>query len=874
MHTGAIPPIAVISYRALSLMLVIMSSVVIVGWYIKSSTLVQIHHTFVPMQFNTALCFALSGLALFCTNAKKSTLTTTASTLAALTSGLTLIEYVSGLDLKIDTLFIDPFTTVRSPNPGRMGANTAFSFFLANLAIIALIRFPSIKTFRLFGPAVTGLGLIAGFGYIIDVDTAYGWGNFSGMAVHTSIGFITLGVAISVWGVIQVNRNNIKDKLWQIRLISTTAIVFVIALWQALSSWQNNNIRNYFNDQLATISTSIEVYIHSMTISSAQLVPFLERNGGIDFLSSERWNTDITAFIENSLEIESVAIFDKNMSILDFVSEDATPDTSIILNKLDLNSLNNLYSDPSSEVFIGKKSSLQFSSDSSKIFIATPFFKESSFNGILVSTVSSSVLLTLFPPNTKESERYSIILSRNNLHVTVINTNKETNKNFTSNYEINIAGDIWAVSLTPSKETVKNLSSILPEFSLFGGLVLTIILIMLYLSRLREQEKSDVLLAEITQHNETRQLLLYKESRLRITLEAMADAVVLFNEHEEIQNFNQAAENIFGYKKSDLKNSKIQTLLPNSELSTFQEYTILLEKPEDNRDSTFTREILAKRKNGEIFPINLSISVIKIENEYLFSVIIRDITDQKRSQAALNKYMKELERSNKELNDFAYIASHDLKAPLRGIMQIAIWISEDLQGQLTEQMSEYLDLMKSRVWRLEKLLNDLLSYSRAGRNHGDFHNVNIEDMAKEVFNMLSPPKEFKLEFGRNISEFTTLSVPFELILRNLINNAIKHHDKSTGTIKVESRQQGEIFEFIVTDDGPGIEPKYHQQVFQLFQTLRPRDEVEGSGMGLTVIKKLLDTYQGDIHVESDGKRGTRMIFTWPTEMNLREQIND
>ena len=247
----------------------------------------------------------------------------------------------------------------------------------------------------------------------------------------------------------------------------------------------------------------------------------------------------------------------------------------------------------------------------------------------------------------------------------------------------------------------------------------------------------------------------------------------------------------------------------------------------------------------------------------------RELTEQ-----ALQKYTLELERSNKDLNDFAYVASHDLKAPLRGIMQLASWIEEDLKETIGDQTKQYLTLMRSRTERLEQLLNDLLAYSKVGRNHGDIKPVDISELSEDIFRMLDPPAGFSLHCDDKLPTINTLVAPLEQILRNLINNAIKHHHLDQGCIQISCEPTETGYQFSVTDDGPGIPIEQHSRIFGIFQTLKPRDEVEGSGMGLAIIKKLLDTYHSLITVESDGIRGTTMHFSWPSEQILRSFIDE
>ncbi|PCK07735.1 MAG: hypothetical protein COA42_12800 [Alteromonadaceae bacterium] len=240
---------------------------------------------------------------------------------------------------------------------------------------------------------------------------------------------------------------------------------------------------------------------------------------------------------------------------------------------------------------------------------------------------------------------------------------------------------------------------------------------------------------------------------------------------------------------------------------------------------------------------------------------------------ALETINANLERSNKDLNDFAYVASHDLKAPLRGITQLAEWIEDDIHDSAEDQTKEYLALMKNRVLRLDRLLDDLLNYSRAGNKHGGLKEVSIADLANDVFQLLAPPPDFRLVCEQSLPTLVTLSVPLEVILRNLIDNAIKHHNSDKGTIHISAKSEEDGFEFVVSDDGPGIELTHHNRVFEIFKTLKPRDEVEGSGIGLAIVKKLLTNYESNIIIDSDGVNGTKMCFSWPAENKLRRIIN-
>jgi len=228
----------------------------------------------------------------------------------------------------------------------------------------------------------------------------------------------------------------------------------------------------------------------------------------------------------------------------------------------------------------------------------------------------------------------------------------------------------------------------------------------------------------------------------------------------------------------------------------------------------------------------------------------------------------ELERSNRELDQFAYVASHDLKAPLRSINHLANWLSDDASALLPATSQAHLDKMRGRIKRMETLLNDLLAYSRAGRQSFKIELVSIATLVKGVVDLLAPPSGFTVTVSDATTHLSVERVPLETVLRNLIGNALKHHHQpEAGQVWINIHTHSQIIEFTLADNGPGIDPAFHERIFQVFQTLKPRDEVEGSGMGLAIVKKLIESRQGMIQLESSLGNGATFRFTWPLMEN-------
>ena len=241
----------------------------------------------------------------------------------------------------------------------------------------------------------------------------------------------------------------------------------------------------------------------------------------------------------------------------------------------------------------------------------------------------------------------------------------------------------------------------------------------------------------------------------------------------------------------------------------------------------------------------------------------KEVAERKCAEAVLSQQTEDLVRSNEELDRFAYVASHDLKAPLRAIDQLASFIAEDAGERLGEASRGDLNLMRERVHRMERLLDDLLAYSRIGRKESRAVDVNSADVVAEVVNLLSPRPGFEVVADPDLPMVRAPRVAVELVFRNLIGNALKHHDRETGKVHVSYRGTDGRVEFAIHDDGPGIPAEFSEQVFEMFHTLKPRDVMEGSGMGLATVKKSLESSGGSIRLDPNQGRGTTFRITWP-----------
>ena len=240
------------------------------------------------------------------------------------------------------------------------------------------------------------------------------------------------------------------------------------------------------------------------------------------------------------------------------------------------------------------------------------------------------------------------------------------------------------------------------------------------------------------------------------------------------------------------------------------------------------------------------------------------LRDANAALAERQHYAAEVDRANANLQQFTYLASHDLKAPLRAVANLAEWIAEDVEEAAGVEVRENLRLMRQRVRRLDTLLDGLLAYSRVGHGKAAVEEVALDRLVAEVTELLAPPAGFSVRTEGKPLVLHSPRAPLAHVLQNLIANAIRHHDRPAGTIVVSARVQGEMVEIRVADDGPGIAPQHQQRIFQIFQTLKSADEGASSGVGLSIVQKTVDGAGGRVWVESaPPARGTVFAFTWP-----------
>lgn len=231
----------------------------------------------------------------------------------------------------------------------------------------------------------------------------------------------------------------------------------------------------------------------------------------------------------------------------------------------------------------------------------------------------------------------------------------------------------------------------------------------------------------------------------------------------------------------------------------------------------------------------------------------------------LTEMLQKVENANQELKDFTSIVSHDLKTPLRGIKTVAKWIQEDCRDKFCEETNEQMDLLLERVERMYNLIDGVLRYSKVGWSEEGKTQVNLDKFVIEVIDMIAPPENIEVIIENKLPEIWCHETHMMQLFQNLLVNAIKYLDKSQGRIKISCLAEGGFWKFSVADNGPGIDEKHFERIFKMFQYLSVKTEFKGTGVGLTVAKKIIESYGGKIWLESKIGEGTTFFFTLPRQ---------
>lgn len=355
--------------------------------------------------------------------------------------------------------------------------------------------------------------------------------------------------------------------------------------------------------------------------------------------------------------------------------------------------------------------------------------------------------------------------------------------------------------------------------------------------------------------------------RISLIIETAHDAFIALDAMGVVREWNRRAEEIFGWSREDAVGKKLTSISISSEYRAELENDIKLLFSEGVQKPLLNRliEVTAMHQDGHEFPAELSISVYRYQDSYFFNAFVRDITDRKHAQEELSRRAEELSRSNAELEQFAYVASHDLQEPLRMVSSYTQLLKRRYTNKLDSDADEFIGFAVDGVTRMQGLINDLLEYSRVGTKGKQLLPTKIDQALEKAIQNL------KVAIEENQASITYDPMPEVLadegqltqLFQNLIGNAIKFRSDKAVEVSIRVTQEDNYWVIKVCDNGIGISQEYFQKIFVIFQRLHARHDYPGTGIGLAICKKIVERHGGRIWVESIQGEGTEFVFTIP-----------
>ena len=349
-------------------------------------------------------------------------------------------------------------------------------------------------------------------------------------------------------------------------------------------------------------------------------------------------------------------------------------------------------------------------------------------------------------------------------------------------------------------------------------------------------------------------------------LDIAHEGIISINETQQIFVFNHGAETIFGYAADEVLGKPLSILMPSRIADTHQRHmSNFAASSVPTRRMAERTEVYGLRKDGREFPAEASISKLDEDGRQIFTVILRDISDRKQAEAELQRRTEELERSNRELEQFANVASHDLQEPLRMVTGYVKLLARRYQGQLDADADEFIGYAVDGVDRMRALINDILTYSQLGASGQTSESINLDSIVERVMRNL---KDSADEFNATVTwdqlpKLTANATQMGQLLQNLLSNAIKFKGEESPAIHIGSQQQKGEWMFSVRDNGIGIDSQHYERIFSLFQRLHGRNDYPGTGVGLAICKRVVELHGGRIWVEFQISKGTTFFFTIP-----------
>ena len=360
------------------------------------------------------------------------------------------------------------------------------------------------------------------------------------------------------------------------------------------------------------------------------------------------------------------------------------------------------------------------------------------------------------------------------------------------------------------------------------------------------------ILRDITEESKMRSLLEDQREQLSLIVNYSPIGIILSG-GGVIKNTNKAFQNMLGYTQEEVLNLTAMDLFPNEDLETFSHLLLEMDKGITNHAEQIQK---IKKKDGSLITVKLNITALTDrtgKHPYRLS-LVEDISDKLRIEKQKEQLMIRLEKSNQQLHEYAHVVSHDLKSPLRSIFALISWIKEDNVDVFNDESLKNFSLIESTLEKMENLINGILSYSSIKRNRKEETLIDLHKLVENILHLVYIPDHIHISIARELPKIKGESIRLQQLFQNIISNAIKYIDKEKGEVLIDYKEEGNYWVFSVKDNGIGIPKEYHKKIFGMFQSLVP--SIDSTGIGLSIVKKIVDLYGGSVYLESEEGIGT------------------
>lgn len=351
-------------------------------------------------------------------------------------------------------------------------------------------------------------------------------------------------------------------------------------------------------------------------------------------------------------------------------------------------------------------------------------------------------------------------------------------------------------------------------------------------------------------------LIKLKNSELKGFFENIIDPYIMMDLFGNVLKMNESAESLLAHKLSDGILNLMSITDPKDKKHIANSFETLLKT---GKISNFEINLLVQHQQHILVSVNSSVIYNEYQNPVAAHGILRDITQLKKLENQKEALLKELEKSNENLKEYAHVVSHDLKSPLRSIDALLTWIFEDNKNIVKEDSLHHFELIKKTLERMENLISNILKYSTLDSNLEIKKHVDIHILLEHLLKVMYIPTNIKVAIQSQLPIVTVDSIKIEQLFQNLLGNAVKFNDKEVGSILIDVKDEGDYYQFSISDNGIGIDKKYHDKIFKVFHSLEKRKD--SSGIGLSMVKKIVELHHGTIWLESELGNRTTFYFT-------------